>query len=720
MGILDALGLNASDNNPNFTPNNAPTPEQLKALQALGAEQANSNIEYNKKGPLPWTLALANSLNQLGGLGRMTIANQQTRNAAQIAGGAQKEMAQPAIDQTNQSLGVNPSDTNANFDMDNYIKRQAQIESGGNNSQITGSNYGRQQFSKNQWAKYGINSQNWQDPAVQDNAAKQEAIENIARFTQKYNRAPSAGELYMMHQQGADGAFAHFDNPNGSAVSNISKFYPNGGIATKAITGNGGTADMTSGQFVNMWSNKFGKGNNWQQNTQVASAQPQIANDAGPQLTIPPGTSVEPYGSPGGGPVGGPATPQAAAPQPAPQATPAPANAAPQAPQQVAQAAPGTQPTVPLPNNYSVQRSQAPVGANIGPEYWNNAAIPIEDKIKTRDAIIANTKREDMKYGNENVGINPLNQVSRQPGPPQTLHEGELPITVQPPSNVGAPGNVNTSTFNTPESNSPGFNAATAGQQGLTNAGEAMANVNKMFATAHQAGVGVTKDIETQRDVALHDYQAGTAAATARPNLNIVKQITEDPEFEKQLIHGPLGPLAQQINTTLSNAGITLTGDKRSLAVGDVANYVQTGLGGDFVREITNRGTQFDFMTGIQRSPGLLQSADGAKMLVDLMLQKNDLDQKLGNIARQHVADPTGYAEARTKLLNETHFDLNFRGKTMEAWAKDQLDGKPVPKDVQTFLKNSQKAQDNTNTTPIPGKPYQGSRAGKSYTVEPQ
>jgi len=66
-------------------------------------------------------------------------------------------------------------------------------------------------------------------------------------------------EAYLAHQQGVAGAAALIKaDPNSRAADVLAPFYKDG-VNVKAITGNGGTADMTAGQFVDAWKGRYDK-----------------------------------------------------------------------------------------------------------------------------------------------------------------------------------------------------------------------------------------------------------------------------------------------------------------------------------------------------------------------------------------------------------------------------------------------------------------------------
>lgn len=96
------------------------------------------------------------------------------------------------------------------------------------------------------------------------------AKRKIANFQAKYDRPPTPGEFYLMHQQGEGGTDAHLRNPQGLAWQN---FYSTAegqqkGVAYSkaAIRGNlpanlkPYAETMTSEQFTNFWINRVNRG----------------------------------------------------------------------------------------------------------------------------------------------------------------------------------------------------------------------------------------------------------------------------------------------------------------------------------------------------------------------------------------------------------------------------------------------------------------------------
>ncbi len=89
------------------------------------------------------------------------------------------------------------------------------------------------------------------DPEQAADAAARLAKDNAAHLKKVLGRAPTAGELYLAHQQGAGGAGKLLKNPNARAADVV---------GAKAVRLNGGSSDMTAGAFANMWINKAGGG----------------------------------------------------------------------------------------------------------------------------------------------------------------------------------------------------------------------------------------------------------------------------------------------------------------------------------------------------------------------------------------------------------------------------------------------------------------------------
>jgi hypothetical protein len=85
------------------------------------------------------------------------------------------------------------------------------------------------------------------DAAKASDAAARLARDNSNAFNKRFGRSPSAGELYLMHQQGSGGALRLLSNPNKRAVDIVGR---------DAVRLNGGNLNMTAKEFANLWIQK--------------------------------------------------------------------------------------------------------------------------------------------------------------------------------------------------------------------------------------------------------------------------------------------------------------------------------------------------------------------------------------------------------------------------------------------------------------------------------
>lgn len=132
-----------------------------------------------------------------------------------------------------------------------YLARTAKIESSGNpNAKNPNSSAeGLFQFINSTGRAYGLNSSaDKRDPVMASLAAAQLAGENQDYLRERLGREPTAGELYLAHQQGAGGAAKLLANPNAPASAVV---------GADAARLNGG-AGQTAGQLASRWTSKFG------------------------------------------------------------------------------------------------------------------------------------------------------------------------------------------------------------------------------------------------------------------------------------------------------------------------------------------------------------------------------------------------------------------------------------------------------------------------------
>jgi hypothetical protein len=153
-----------------------------------------------------------------------------------------------------------------------YLAKTAQVESGNNpnarnpNSSATG----LFQFVKATGQQYGLT--NPLDPVASTDAAARLAADNKRALTQALGREPTAGELYLAHQQGAGGAVKLLANADAPAEAVV---------GPEAFRLNGGQPGMTAGQFASKWTSKIDGQGGQQAGVQMAQAQ------GGPQSDVP-------------------------------------------------------------------------------------------------------------------------------------------------------------------------------------------------------------------------------------------------------------------------------------------------------------------------------------------------------------------------------------------------------------------------------------------------
>jgi soluble lytic murein transglycosylase-like protein len=144
----------------------------------------------------------------------------------------------------------------AGVDVD-VAMRIAQIESGGNpraqNPRSTAG--GLYQFLDSTWARFGGGDK--MDPERSARAMMALTRENMAGLRETLRREPTGWEIYLAHQQGLGGARQLLADPNRPAVEALRA----AGVRNpaRALTLNGGRADMTAGEFAGLWRTKFGE-----------------------------------------------------------------------------------------------------------------------------------------------------------------------------------------------------------------------------------------------------------------------------------------------------------------------------------------------------------------------------------------------------------------------------------------------------------------------------
>lgn len=136
---------------------------------------------------------------------------------------------------------------------------------------------------------------NINDPGQQADAAAKYMVQNKTALSSALGRPPTPSELYLAQMQGAKGAQALISAPTGeTAVNALIKAGVNPKIALLSITGNGGKANMSAGDFVSKWDGQF------QRNMAAVSGGNGSATRSVSGQTVPP-----PPAPPSGGVLGG-------------------------------------------------------------------------------------------------------------------------------------------------------------------------------------------------------------------------------------------------------------------------------------------------------------------------------------------------------------------------------------------------------------------------------
>ena len=170
--------------------------------------------------------------------GQYTASNLRRHNQQIIAEEARKAGIDPSI-----MLAIAHIETGGEFDE----RAKSRVSSAS----------GLFQFMKDTRGRYGLDGNTVFDARKNAAAGARMLNENRAFFRKRFGREPSAGELYLMHQQGAGGASALLSNPNALAIDVLTRAHRgNRRRAAEIIRKNGGRMDMTAGQFSSRWTNK--------------------------------------------------------------------------------------------------------------------------------------------------------------------------------------------------------------------------------------------------------------------------------------------------------------------------------------------------------------------------------------------------------------------------------------------------------------------------------
>ena len=161
-----------------------------------------------------------------------------------------------------------------------FLERTAQIESAGDPSaQNPNSSAGGlfQQIDANA-KEFGVTDRF--NPEQSTVGAAKFAKQNAAKLRKVLGREPTGAELYLAHQQGGAGA-ARLLSDRGRPVNTL--------LSDDAITLNGGSLDMTAGEFADLWINKWNGTSGGRPTNAAQATPPATPSDVAPEATTSPG-----------------------------------------------------------------------------------------------------------------------------------------------------------------------------------------------------------------------------------------------------------------------------------------------------------------------------------------------------------------------------------------------------------------------------------------------
>lgn len=163
-----------------------------------------------------------------------------------------------------------------------FLERTAQIESGGDPAaQNPNSSAGGlfQQIDANA-KEFGVTDRfNAEQSTV---GAAKFAKQNAVRLREVLGREPTGAELYLAHQQGGGGA-ARLLSDRGRPVNTL--------LSDDAITLNGGSLDMTAGEFADLWIDKWNNGGGGRPTNAAQATPPATPSDVTPSDLTPEATT---------------------------------------------------------------------------------------------------------------------------------------------------------------------------------------------------------------------------------------------------------------------------------------------------------------------------------------------------------------------------------------------------------------------------------------------
>lgn len=165
----------------------------------------------------------------------------------------------------------------------------------------------------------------------------------------------------------------------------------------------------------------------------------------------------------------------------------------------------------------------------------------------------------------------------------------------------------------------------------------------------------------------------GDVAAKSIQFLRTMRQLDATPDAEK-INNGPFAHEFLKVKETLKD----LTGfDAGGIASAEGIDKMNGFLASTAAKELTNRPTQFDFKTFLDRNPGITISKEGRGLLMDALESSYEQDKALSDAA-QSVKSPGEWPKIRDAVIKAHPIVANFRGKDLTT-ADQKIDEFQLP-----------------------------------------
>ncbi len=152
----------------------------------------------------------------------------------------------------------------------------------------------------------------------------------------------------------------------------------------------------------------------------------------------------------------------------------------------------------------------------------------------------------------------------------------------------------------------------------------------------------------------------GGRAQKALNYLNLMDQVGRTPDAAKM----NTGPFAEEFLHAKQGIKDLFGVDLGGIAPAEAIEKFNGFLAAEGAKELTNRPSQFDFKTFLDRNPGIKNSPEGRQLLIDGLRQVYQQDANLANLATK-VKDPSQWSDIRDKYLAEHPISLMYRGQNI-------------------------------------------------------